>query len=106
MPLTGGKPRLAGYSQSPHMVGGGTQSTAYALLLARIPLCKGAQFACLSAAHCFQVLSQEQTTANDTNSHFPPARSSIVVPDPSQQRILFCFVLVFLSVFFLTFVFI
>lgn len=53
MPLTGGKPRLAGYSQSPHMLRGGTKRETDAL--ARIPLCKGAQFACFTPADCFPV---------------------------------------------------
>lgn len=52
MPLTGGKPRLAGYSQSPHMLRGGTKRETNANSLARILLCKGA---CFTSADCFAV---------------------------------------------------
>lgn len=54
--------------------GRGTQSAADATLLARIPLCKGAQFDCFSDSNCFP--APVKTTANDCNLASPAARSS------------------------------
>lgn len=93
MPLTGGKPRLAGFSQSPHMLRGGTKRAADAIPLARILLCKGAGFACFGVADCFLprarsgLLLMRATYIYTTPPHPAPARrSSAVVPDSFQQR--------------------
>lgn len=93
MPLTGGKPRLAGYSQSPHMLRGGTKRETDAISLARIPLCKK-KVCLLDLCRLLCGPSQEWSLANDATLSLPTTGSPDVVPDPSLPRdsVLFLFI--------------